>query len=69
MLTTPQVEGPLNRGTVNVHLTKRAGTSDFEYKHLYIDVPGHSRIYLEDASSKSPNGDGTKYKLFGVSWN
>ncbi|KAI1853229.1 hypothetical protein JX266_001935 [Neoarthrinium moseri] len=63
------VEGPLNRGTVNVHLTKRAGGSEFLYKYLYLDVPGHTRLYLENADTKS-SGDGSKkYRLFGVSWN
>ncbi|KAI0132268.1 import inner membrane translocase subunit tim-21 [Xylariales sp. AK1849] len=62
------VEGPLNRGVVNVHLTKRLGTSDFEYKHLYVDIPDHSRIYLENADTKSSSNDSKKYKLFGVNW-
>ncbi|KAK6081050.1 hypothetical protein SCUP515_03192 [Seiridium cupressi] len=62
------VEGPRNRGTVNVHLTKRAGASEFEYKYFYLDIPGHERIYLENADVKSST-DAKKYKLFGVNWN
>lgn len=62
------VHGPLNRGSVNIELFKRAGTSDFEYKYFFVDVPGHSRITLENTDLR-PSGDGKKYKLFGVSWN
>ncbi|KAH8681352.1 TIM21-domain-containing protein [Xylariales sp. PMI_506] len=63
------VEGPLNNGTVNVHLTKPVGANDFAYKYFFLDVPGQPRIYLENADAKSENGDSKKYKLFGVSWN
>ncbi|KAF7530810.1 hypothetical protein G7054_g9487 [Neopestalotiopsis clavispora] len=62
------MEGPRNRATVNVHLTKRAGASEFEYKHFYLDVPGHQRIWLENADSKSSSGS-KKYKFLGVNWN
>ncbi|OTB03715.1 hypothetical protein M426DRAFT_321422 [Hypoxylon sp. CI-4A] len=63
------VEGPLNNGVVNAHLTKRPSQDEFEYKYLCVDVRGHSRIYLEDANSKPSSGDGKQFKLFGVSWN
>ncbi|ORY65346.1 TIM21-domain-containing protein [Pseudomassariella vexata] len=61
------VHGPLNTGAANVHLVKRAGHSSYEYKYLYVDVPGQSRIYLENADTKT-SSDSKKYKLFGVSW-
>ncbi|KAI0117080.1 mitochondrial import inner membrane translocase subunit TIM21 [Daldinia grandis] len=62
------VEGPLNNGAVNVHLIKYANRDNFEYKYFYIDIGGHSRIYLENADSK-PAGEGTRnFKLFGVNW-
>lgn len=63
------VEGPLNKGVVNLHMVKRPGIdSQFIYKYLALDVPGHQRIYLEnaDASADSPI---KKTKIFGVSWN
>ncbi|KAI0447801.1 import inner membrane translocase subunit tim-21 [Xylaria telfairii] len=63
------VEGPLNNGVVNVHLVKRAGQSEFEYKYLFVDVKGHQRIYLENADAKATSGDSKKYRLFGVNWN
>ncbi|KAI1821538.1 import inner membrane translocase subunit tim-21, mitochondrial [Xylaria intraflava] len=62
------VEGPLNGGDVNVHLVKRAGHHEFEYKYLFVDVKGHQRIYLENADTKTQVGS-KKLKLFGVNWN
>ncbi|KAH6659666.1 TIM21-domain-containing protein [Truncatella angustata] len=61
-------EGPRDRGTVNIHLTKRPGASEFEYKYFYLDVPGHQRIYLENADAKS-SAESKKYKFLGVNWN
>ncbi|KAL7629073.1 mitochondrial import inner membrane translocase subunit tim21 [Parahypoxylon ruwenzoriense] len=63
------VEGPLNNGTVNVHLIRHAGHNDFKYKYLTVDIKGHQRIYLENADGKSSNADAKKFKLFGVNWN
>ncbi|RWA10478.1 hypothetical protein EKO27_g4608 [Xylaria grammica] len=63
------VEGPLNNGVVNVHLIKRAGHNEFEYKYLFIDVKGHQRIYLENTDTKASGRDSKKFKLFGVNWN
>ncbi|KAI0008792.1 import inner membrane translocase subunit tim-21, mitochondrial [Xylariaceae sp. FL0662B] len=63
------VEGPLNSGVVNVHLTRLAGHDDFEYRYFYVDVRGHQRIYLENADAKSARKDPKKFKLFGVNWN
>ncbi|KAI0863658.1 import inner membrane translocase subunit tim-21 [Xylaria cubensis] len=63
------VEGPLNDGVVYVHLVKRAGHSEFEYKYLFVDVKGHPRIYLENADAKVTGGDSSKFRLFGVNWN
>ncbi|KAI1761110.1 import inner membrane translocase subunit tim-21, mitochondrial [Hypoxylon sp. FL1150] len=63
------VEGPLNNGVVSVHLTKRAGHEDFEYKYFFVDVKGHSRIYLENADAQSSNQGRKKVKLFGISFN
>ncbi|KAI0099919.1 import inner membrane translocase subunit tim-21 [Nemania sp. FL0031] len=62
------VEGPLNNGVVYVHLVKRAGHHEFEYKYLFVDVKGHQRIYLENADAKGFGGDSKRFKLFGVNW-
>jgi len=53
-----------------MHLIRRAGQSDFEYKYFFVDVKGHSRIYLENSDgSSAANGDKQKgFKLFGVKW-
>ncbi|KAK3687334.1 TIM21-domain-containing protein [Podospora appendiculata] len=67
------VQGPKARGAVDMHLVKRAGHSEFEYKYFYLDVRGHPRIYLENAStssssSSSRGGDQKPVKLFGIKW-
>jgi len=55
---------------VQIHLVKRAGQADFEYKYFFLDVKGHPRIYLEnsDASSAAEGGEQKGFKLFGVKW-
>ncbi|KAK8051292.1 import inner membrane translocase subunit tim-21 [Apiospora rasikravindrae] len=62
------VHGSLNKGVVNIELVKRQGASDYEYKYFYVDVPGHNRLVLEDANTKTAGGS-KKYKFFGVNWN
>ncbi|KAK0650904.1 Mitochondrial import inner membrane translocase subunit tim21 [Lasiodiplodia hormozganensis] len=58
------VEGPLNKGTVYLHMIQRPGEKEAEYQSLTLDVPGHKRIYLEhDSPFKAKSG-----KLFGVRW-
>ena len=37
-----QVEGDLDKGVVHLHLLRRPGQSDYEYRHLYLDVAGKS---------------------------
>lgn len=40
MLRILQVEGPLNKGVVRLHMTKRLGQKEFEYRYLMVDVAG-----------------------------
>lgn len=40
VLTYDQVEGSSRLGVVNLHLTKRPGQTEFEYKYLTLDVKG-----------------------------
>lgn len=61
------VEGPANNGTVNVHMTRRPGEKDFEYRMLALDVPGQQRLYLENADGKVDQRK--QGKMFGVRWN
>lgn len=62
------LEGPKDKGVVNLHMTKTMSQNEFEYKYLAFDVPGHSRIYLENADSASNNLRKGATKLFGVQW-
>ncbi|KAF3806541.1 Mitochondrial import inner membrane translocase subunit TIM21 [Colletotrichum gloeosporioides] len=61
------VEGPLNRGTVYLHMIRTPSSGEFEYKYLYLDVKGHHRIYLENADTGT--GSGKKgFRFLGISW-
>ncbi|SMR52873.1 unnamed protein product [Zymoseptoria tritici ST99CH_1E4] len=61
------VEGPVAKGTVNLHMAKRPG-GEFEYQVLALDVPGQVRHYLENASA-SKLDQRKQGKMFGVRWN
>lgn len=68
-----QVEGPLNRGQVQVHMTRhpRQGDGDFEYKYLFIDIKNHHRIYLKNADEEKKAADaaaGKKFRFLGINW-
>lgn len=62
------VEGPAAKGTVQVHMSRLPGQSDFEYRMLGLDVPGHQRYYLENADGKLLD-QRKQGKMFGVRWN
>ncbi|PUU79083.1 TIM21-domain-containing protein [Tuber borchii] len=62
------VEGTVGKGVVNAHLTKRPGESQYEYKYLFLDVPGKPRVYLENERDKDGGESGKKKGLFGVQW-
>ncbi|KAL7269266.1 mitochondrial import inner membrane translocase subunit tim21 [Rhizina undulata] len=50
------VKGEYDSGVVYVHLVRRPGHSDYEYKYLYLDVPGKHRLYLENADTDPEKG-------------
>ncbi|GAQ43327.1 mitochondrial import inner membrane translocase subunit Tim21 [Aspergillus niger] len=60
------VEGPLNSGTVFVHMMKPLNEHHWEYQLLALEVPGHSRVVLEEAREKP--GVGQALKIFGIKW-
>ena len=61
------MDGPKDNGIAQLHMIKRRGQSEYEYKYLFVDVKGHDRIYLENADS---SGSSVKRQLsfFGVKW-
>ena len=61
------VEGPATKGTVNLHMTRRPGEKEWEYRMLALDVPGRERVYLENADAKAVD-QRRQGKMFGVSW-
>ena len=61
------VEGPLNKGVVSLHMTKHPTEgSDYEYRYLKLDVKGHPTVYLEGGTANKVAKGATK--LFGVRW-
>ncbi|KAJ9136475.1 hypothetical protein NKR23_g9875 [Pleurostoma richardsiae] len=63
------VEGPKNKGAVNIHLTKPAGHHEYEYRYFFVDVRGQQRIYLENAEGATQHGSTKRNtKLFGINW-
>ncbi|KAL2141291.1 hypothetical protein VTI28DRAFT_2626 [Corynascus sepedonium] len=69
MMIQFNVRGPKGAGRVNIHLVKRAGQSEYEYKYFFLDIQGHQRIYLENAdASRAKGGESKGFKLFGVKW-
>jgi import inner membrane translocase subunit TIM21 len=61
------VQGPLAKGVVRLHMTKTSEQKKFEYKYLALDVPGHQRIYLENADTEQWENRKSG-KMFGVRW-
>ncbi|KAH0544269.1 hypothetical protein FGG08_001532 [Glutinoglossum americanum] len=66
------VEGPLNTGVVNLHMTKSPSQSEFDYKYLFLDVKGYPRLFLENTDvqtdSSDKQGKGGKKKFLGIQW-
>ena len=61
------VEGPVAKGTVNLHMTKRPG-EEFQYQVLALDVPGKQRHYLQNSAGAKLD-QRKQGKMFGVRWN
>ena len=59
--------GALATGVVNVHMTRTKDQSDFHYHLLALDVPGHERIWLENAEQGKLDKR-NQGKMFGVRW-
>jgi len=49
-------------------MIKKPSQNEFEYKYLALDIPGHQRIYLENANASTHSLAKAKTKLFGVQW-
>lgn len=61
------VEGPLNKGVVSLHMIKHPSEgSEFEYRYLKLDVKGHPTVYFEGGTTNSVEKGQTK--IFGVRW-
>ncbi|KAL1967040.1 hypothetical protein VTN77DRAFT_3564 [Rasamsonia byssochlamydoides] len=60
------VEGPLNSGVVTLHMV-RPKDDEYQYRVLALDVKGHPRIYLENASDSAMSKK-KPFKIFGIQW-
>lgn len=49
-------------------MVKKASETEFVYKYLFLEVPGHQRIYLENADTDPNSSAKSKTKLFGYTW-
>ncbi|KJZ79833.1 Mitochondrial import inner membrane translocase subunit TIM21 [Hirsutella minnesotensis 3608] len=61
------VDGPLQNGVAQLHMVKRRGDSEYDYKYFFVDIKGHERIYLENADTKTSPGK-KQLSFFGVKW-
>jgi len=63
------VQGPKGQGQVNMHLVKPVGQHEYGYKYFFIDVAGHSRVYLENTDpSVQKVEDKQGFKFLGIKW-
>ena len=61
------VEGSERSGVVNLHMVKKPEQTEFEYKHLTLNVKGHPVLYLENADAKLAKPK-SGFTLFGARW-
>ncbi|POR35621.1 Mitochondrial import inner membrane translocase subunit TIM21, partial [Tolypocladium paradoxum] len=61
------VDGPSQNGIAHLHMIKRRGESEYEYKYLFVDVKGRERIYLENVDTKPSTGK-KQLSFLGVKW-
>ena len=61
------VEGSEKSGVVSMHMEKAPGDTLYKYRYLALDVPGHPRLYLENANDiadkKKPG-----FRMLGIQW-
>lgn len=65
------IQGPRGSARVNLHLVKRAGGSEYEYKYFFLETRNRQRIYLENADAAA-RAEGKRksegLKMFGIRW-
>lgn len=62
------VSGSKSDGVVRLNMLRRQDETHFHYGSLALDVPGHERVWLENAEVDKKHGKGTPGKFFGVRW-
>ena len=61
------VEGPDDRGVVNVHMTKGQGDKELVYQVLSLNVAGKPVVHLENKAEEGVL-KAKAAKMFGVQW-
>lgn len=61
------VSGSKADGVVQLHMLRRQDESHFHYGSLTLDVPGHEKVWLENAEADK-KGKAAPGKFFGVRW-
>ena len=59
------LEGPIGRGRVHIHMVRPSKGAAFEYKKLSLDVPGHPTVYLHDDTPEKKN---KAFNFLGFNW-
>ncbi|KAI5298714.1 regulatory particle non-ATPase [Ascosphaera pollenicola] len=62
------VTGPINEGTVSVHLIRDDDTQEYKYWLLALDCKGHQRLYLENEEAKQSAAKRAGTRIFGIQW-
>jgi len=62
------VAGPLNEGTVHVHMIKPLDEASFQYRLLALEVKGYPQIVLEQSSDTALGGKKSPLKILGINW-
>ncbi|KAI5290911.1 mitochondrial import inner membrane translocase subunit tim21 [Ascosphaera aggregata] len=62
------VTGPINEGTVVVHLIRDLDTAEYKYWLLALDCKGQQRLYLENEEAKQSAVRRAGTRIFGIQW-
>ena len=61
------VEGSARSGVVNLHMVKAPNDTKYQYQYMALDVPGHARVYLENAQSDA-KAKKSGFRMLGIQW-
>jgi len=62
------IDGPLKKGLVDLHLVKKPGQDEYEYKRFVLNLKDHPPLYLVNTDPLKGDGKKQGLRLFGVQW-